>query len=172
MARAKGEHYERNKTLRESVGKNNPSEYTDIAFNLGDTFKWTEEIALQVENDLKPFMGKIQSAAVAKIKANSVRSGALARSIKTKFVKKYDKETHRVWAGVGVDKNHVETYNGKRVRPIKYAHFIEQGFTHQPDGTKIEDKPFLAPAVRLVGGKEKAQSIVTNAIQKAIGKAL
>ena len=170
MGRKRGANFESNRARSRTIGKWNASQYSDVAFDLGDTWKWTEEIARQVENDIRPLMVKIQKAATARIKSNSVRSGALARSIKTKFVTKQKKGVWKTWAGVGVDKNHAEDYDGKRIRPIAYAHFIEEGFTHTGSGEKIESKPFMSRAVALVGGKAKAQEIVTQAIQKAIGK--
>lgn len=112
----------------------------------------------ELEKRATPLVKAMLTRAAADARANlernkSVDSGLLKKSIKTKF-----KTRGRIfWGAVGVDSN-VDGLVGKATkrtrRPIKYAHLIERGFTHYPDGGAIKVKPFLAPAINKMGGAD------------------
>ena len=68
------------------------------------------------------------------------RSGLLKKSI-IRVVRTY-KRSGIIWAGVGIDKNAQGTADGRKARPVNYAHLVEFGTSHSAR------KPFLRPALR------------------------
>lgn len=122
---------------------------------------WTDKMLNDANFFLEYTFGKIARRAVDNLRKNgSVDSNALVESVKTKIQFKRSRAKERrggsIWAGVGIDKD-VDKFKGKEYRrPVHYAHLIEKGFTHYPDGKKIEAKPFLQPAVNSVTGGTKA----------------
>ena len=55
-----------------------------------------------------------------------------------------------IWGGVGINKAVQGSFNGKPVKPIKYAHLVEFGH-NAPDGSYVPAKPFMRPAIAKVG---------------------
>jgi hypothetical protein len=132
---------------------------------------WTDKMLNDANFFLEYTFGKIARRAVDNLRKNgSVDSNALVESVKAKisFNQSSKKKRGGIWAGVGIDKD-VDKFKDKEYRkPVHYAHLIEKGFTHYPDGKKIEAKPFLQPAVNSVtgGSKEierKLYQIIENA---------
>jgi hypothetical protein len=134
---------------------------------------WTDKMLNDANFFLEYTFGKIARRAVDKLRSNgSIDSNALVESVKAKVHFKRSRAKKRrggsIWAGVGIDKD-LDKFKDKEYRkPVHYAHLIEKGFTHYPDGKKIEAKPFLQPAVNSVtgGSKEierKLYQIIENA---------
>ena len=127
----------------------------------GKLKNWSDTMLNDAFFFLEYIFGKVARRAVDNLRKNdSVETNALVRSVKAKVQFKQSRAKKRrggsVWAGVGIDKDVQATKNGKVSRPVHYAHLIEKGFTHYPDGKKIKGKPFLMPAVNSVSGGSKA----------------
>ena len=134
----------------------------DFSVNTQNRLKeWSAIMKTDSLNYLSALMSSIAKKAKDNLRKNkNIDTGTLAESIKSKAV--YTKgKTNKIWAGVGIDRNtrgqkkYKKALSDVRV-PLYYAHFIERGFTHLPDGRKIEAKPFLQPAVNSVSGGNKA----------------
>lgn len=140
-----------------------PDEFEEIKGAKG--FKDLSEIPATVQAEIVQELNKMMSAAVVKAKAKiKKRSGFLAKSI-TKKVKKY--KDGGVWSAFGVNANTAGEYKGERVRPIKYAHLVELGFTHV--GNKpVQAKPFLRPTAREVFGGDALGKVIRDKIDKAL----
>ena len=103
------------------------------------------------------------------IKNGSVDTGALKDAVNCS-VMSYPKSGN-VFGVIGIrtdveKKKEPKTYRGRTQyrRPVKYAHLVERGFTHYPDGKKINGKPFLAPAVE----EMKRGNKIENEIRKMV----
>ena len=121
---------------------------------------WTDKMLNDANFFLEYNFGKIARRAVDNLRKNyNIETNALVESVKAKVHFKQSRAKKRrggsIWAGVGSDKDVQATKNGKIRKPVHYAHLIEKGFTHYPDGKKIEGKPFLMPAVNSVTGGSK-----------------
>lgn len=84
------------------------------------------------------------------------RTGALKRSLKRK-VKTYASGT--VVGLVGPDKNTVGEYQGKIIRPHKYAHLVEKNYPFlrpAADGTREQQSKIMADEIRVELRKAKA----------------
>lgn len=121
---------------------------------------WTDKMLNDANFFLEYTFGKIARRAVDNLRKNyNIETNALVESVKAKVHFKRSRAKERrggsIWAGVGIDKDVQATKNDKIRKPVHYAHLIEKGFTHYPDGKKIEAKPFLQPAVNSVTGGSK-----------------
>ena len=118
-----------------------------------------ERMKLAAARELQKRMDKIANDAKANLDAK--RTGALKDSIESD-AKVYP---FGAWGGVGINsKYQIFTPSGKRVKPAWYAHFIENGFKHFPDGDRVPSRPFLAPAVRSNGGGDGIWKAVEEVI--------
>lgn len=143
--------------------------------------EWSDTMKIDTYYFLQMIMQRIARKAVDNLRKNkSVDTNALVESVKAKVVfvnnSGRSKRTSRVWAGVGIDRNVKKLKKYKKAlpdirRPVFYAHLIEKGFTHMPDGSKVDAKPFLQPAVNSVSGgieaiQKKLAEIIYNASHK------
>lgn len=137
---------------------------------------WTRQMLSDASLFLKAKGARIMRRARSNVSTQSKKTGALAKAIKDKNVFKRGRAKNRIdgriWMGVGIDSNVREKEyqpNGRIIihRPIFYAHLVEQGFTHYPDGKLIKGKPFLRPAVNAEGGeigiKNELEEVIDNA---------
>lgn len=137
---------------------------------------WTRQMLSDASLFLKAKGARIMRRARSNVSTQSKKTGALAKAIKDKNVFKQGRAKNRIdgriWMGVGIDSNVREkeyTAKGSMIehRPIFYAHLVEQGFTHYPDGKLIKGKPFLRPAVNAEGGeigiKNELEEVIDNA---------
>jgi hypothetical protein len=142
--------------------------------------QWDASMKVDAYSFLDRLMRKIARRAIDNLRENkNIDTNALVESVQAKvvFVKGRGKSDGRIWAGVGIDRNVSKTKKYKRKEtlpdirvPIHYAHLIENGFTHLPDGTKVEAKPFLRPAVNLISGgneaiQKKLAEIIFNTVK-------
>lgn len=144
------------------------SSKTKVIFNFPDFKAWEYDIKEAAAKSLKESVKKVENSAKRGLSGVSERTGALKKSI-VSTAKIYK---NGVWAGVGVDSSYKEVHGGKVVKPSKYAHLIEAGFQHYPDGSRIEAKPFLSPAVNQNGGREGICADARAAIIATKSKAL
>lgn len=84
---------------------------------------------------ITPGLGVLRRAA-KKGAAQHRRSGALERAITTKA--SYYRAAGTIVGVVGVDRRASAQYQGKRVRPAKYAHLVEDGVRGRPGSRFFE----------------------------------
>ena len=94
------------------------------------------------------------------------RSGTLAKSVGANT--KVYKRSHTVIASVGVRGSYRGEYEGKRVLPYKYFHFIEEGFTDR-SGTFHPGKHYLRNA--LESNKAQAERAIVSKLKDQVLKA-
>lgn len=107
------------------------------------------------------------------VKNGSVDTAALALATQKK-VEIYRK-TREVFAVIGI-RTDVElekppkSYRGrKRIRrPVKYAHLVERGFTHNKSGERIDGKPFLEPAIDKAMRESQLEKQIREAFKKKL----
>ena len=86
----------------------------------------TEQQLAYVEDALKDIAEEIKQRAKDNLKGN-IRTGSLIEAIATK-VKRTKENKNRIYAIVGIDNDYVTSdEKGNKIRPSKYAHFIELG---------------------------------------------
>ena len=107
------------------------------------------------------------------IKNGSVDTGALGDAVNCS-VMSYPKSGN-IFGVIGIrtdveKKKEPKTYRGRIQyrRPVKYAHLVERGFTHKPDGKKINGKPFLAPAVEEMKRENKMENEIRKMVEDKI----
>ena len=136
------------------------------------------DITFKCEAITADFLEQVKNIAKAKISSNgSVILGNLQKAI---AVKTYPSETG-VWGGVGIDRKvkgktkRIKDRKTKQMKnftpkPVSYAHLVERGFTHAPDGTKINGKPFLKPAYEMAGGNSAYAEALKRGINEVLEK--
>ena len=134
-------------------------------------------LQFHAEKFFKEKMQQIKEVAQQNLTKNgSVRYGDLKAAIEPKAY--INTKDNFVWAGVGIDRKYFNIH-GKRAKgkrkgeyikqiPVKYAHLVEAGFTHLPDGSKVEGKPFLRPAVNQCGGDNGIKREITDTLKQVI----
>lgn len=135
---------------------------------------WADIIKVDAYNFLEKLMKQAKQVAKGNLRRNrNIDTGALEESIESKAVYVKNKKGNSVWAGVGINRKTRKEKKFKKLSPeirvpVYYSHFIEKGFTHLPDGTKIEGKPFLMSAVNSVGGGDEA---IQQSLDKLVANA-
>ena len=109
----------------------------------------------RIKQRLMEHASKIAKSAKGNFTTKGIRTGALRNAIKPKGVVKEG----RIWVGVGIDTAAKAVYNGKVVKPYKYAHFVEFGFTDRA-GNDVQGIGFLTKAVAANGGNEAIVKII------------
>lgn len=136
-----------------------------------DFDKATSAMLDAAKDYLKSKLSAIRKTAQGNLKeGDGARTFALKNSLKNKIKTKPGK----IWAAVGVDANYVlltQTESGKTIRhrPVKYAHLVEGGFEHYPDGKKIAARPFLQKAVLSNGGENGIAAGLNKVLKESAG---
>ena len=136
--------------------------------------KWADIIKVDAYDFLEKIMKQAKQVAKSNLRRNgNIETGALEESIDSKATYVESKKGKGIWAGVGINRKTRKEKKFKKLSPeirvpVYYAHLIERGFTHLPDGKKVEAKPFLMPAVNSTSGGDRGiqqslDKIVANA---------
>ncbi len=116
-------------------------------------------VAKELERAAKQLVGEIANAAKSELASNDTeRTGLLKAAVSSKAVSYKKRKFNNgklainaaIWGGVGINKAVQGSFNGKPVKPIKYAHLVEFGH-NAPDGSYVPAKPFMRPAIAKVG---------------------
>lgn len=116
-------------------------------------------VAKELEKAAKQFVGEIANAAKSELASNDTeRTGLLKAAVSSKAVSYKKRKFNNgklainaaIWGGVGIDKTVQGSFDGKPVKPTKYAHLVEFGH-NAPDGSYVPAKPFMRPAIAKVG---------------------
>lgn len=119
----------------------------------------SSSVVKELERAAKQFVGEIANAAKSELASNDTeRTGLLKAAVASKAVP-YKRRKFKdgklainaaIWGGVGINKAVQGSFNGKPVKPTKYAHLVEFGH-NAPDGSYVPAKPFMRPAIAKVG---------------------
>lgn len=116
-------------------------------------------VAKELENAAKQLVGEIANAAKSELASNDTeRTGLLKAAVSSKAVSYKKRKFNNgklainaaIWGGVGINKDVQGSFEGKPVKPTKYAHLVEFGH-NAPDGSYVPAKPFMRPAIARVG---------------------
>ena len=119
----------------------------------------SSSVAKELENAVKKFVGEIANAAKSELASNDTeRTGLLKAAVSSKAISYKKRKFNNgklainaaIWGGVGINKAVQGSFNGKPVKPTKYAHLVEFGH-NAPDGSYVPAKPFMRPAIARVG---------------------
>ena len=114
-----------------------------------------KKLTERIKQRLMEHAEKIARSAKGNFTSKGIRTGALRSAIKPKGVI----DDGRIWVGVGIDTKARAVYKGKVVKPYKYAHFVEFGFTDRA-GNDVQGIGFLTKAVKANGGNEAIVKII------------
>lgn len=114
-----------------------------------------KKLTERIRQRLMEHAANIVKSAKGNFTTKGIRTGALRNAIKPKGVIK----DGRIWVGVGIDTAAKAVYKGEVVRPHKYAHLVELGFTDRA-GNDVQGIGFLTKAVKANGGNEAIVKII------------
>ena len=125
------------------------------SISVGDKEIIGKKLTERIRQRLMEHAAKIAKSAKGNFTTKGIRTGALRNAIKPKSVIKEG----RIWVGVGIDTKARAVYNGKVVKPYKYSHLVEFGFTDRA-GNDVQGIGFLTKAVKANGGNEAIVKII------------
>lgn len=139
----------------------------------------SSSVAKELEKAVKQFVGEIANTAKTELIANDTsRTGLLKAAVAAKAVSYKKRKLNNgklainavIWGGVGIDKAGQGRFNGKPVKPTKYAHLVEFGH-NAPDGSYVPAKPFMRPAIAKAGSSVEFINRLKSVFKKGVESA-